>query len=86
MSEVTVGRWGKNLAVRIPVEVASATGVTDGERVHIESRDGEIVIRRAAAKAAAESLAAAEEIIAEADAYRLTDKEIEALLHEGRRE
>jgi antitoxin component of MazEF toxin-antitoxin module len=46
MSQVTVGKWGKNLAIRLPVEVVKEAGLSDGERVEIETRDGEIVIRR----------------------------------------
>ena len=48
MSQITVGRWGKSLAVRLPGEIVKETGLTDGERVEIEARDGDIVIRRAA--------------------------------------
>jgi antitoxin MazE len=48
VSQVTIGKWGKNLAIRIPGEIAKATGLSDGERVEIETHDKEIVIRRAA--------------------------------------
>jgi len=48
MSQMVVGRWGKSLAVRIPVDVAEAAGIAEGERVEIETHDAEIVIRRAA--------------------------------------
>lgn len=47
MSQVIVGKWGKNLAVRLPGEVVKATGLSDGERVEIESHEGNILIRRA---------------------------------------
>jgi antitoxin MazE len=47
MAQVTIGKWGKNLAVRFPSEIAKATGLSDGERVEIESIDDAIVIRRA---------------------------------------
>jgi antitoxin MazE len=47
MSQVTVGKWGKNLAIRFPGEIAKAAGLSDGERVEIETHDGKIVIRRA---------------------------------------
>jgi antitoxin MazE len=47
MSQVTVGKWGKNLAIRFPSEIAKAAGLSDGERVEIETHDGAIVIRRA---------------------------------------
>lgn len=48
MPEVIVGRWGKNLAIRVPGEIARAARLSDGERVEIEALDGDIVIRRAA--------------------------------------
>jgi antitoxin MazE len=44
--QVIVGRWGKNLAVRLPGQIAKAAGLTDGEHVEFETRDGDIVIRR----------------------------------------
>lgn len=47
MSQVTVGKWGKNLAIRFPGEIVKAAGLGDGERVDIETHDGDIVIRRA---------------------------------------
>jgi antitoxin MazE len=47
LSQVTVGRWGKNLAIRLPGEIVKATGLSNGDRLAIETRDAEIVIRRA---------------------------------------
>ena len=47
MSHVTVGRWGKNLAIRFPTEIVKAVGLSDGEHVEIETHGGDIVIRRA---------------------------------------
>jgi antitoxin MazE len=47
MSHVTVGKWGKNLAVRFPGDVARAVGLREGEQVEIESHDGAIIIRHA---------------------------------------
>ena len=49
MAEVIVGKWGKNLAIRVPRRIAKAVRLSDGERVEIEinARDGDIVIRRA---------------------------------------
>ena len=46
MVRVTVGRWGNNLAVRLPGEVVDAVRLRDGERVDIEVLDGNVVIRR----------------------------------------
>jgi len=45
MSQATVGKWGKSLAIRLPAEIATAAGISNGERVEIEARDGDIVIR-----------------------------------------
>jgi len=47
MPQVTVGRWGRSLAIRLPDEIARAAGISDGERIEVEVRDGGIMIRRA---------------------------------------
>jgi antitoxin MazE len=44
--QALVGKWGKNLAVRLPGQIAKAAGLTNGEHVEIQARDGDIVIRR----------------------------------------
>ncbi len=46
MSQVTIGKWGKNLAIRLPGEIVKAAGLSTGERVEIETHDRDIVIRR----------------------------------------
>lgn len=56
MPKAIVGRWGKNLAVRFPSDIVEAAGLADGERVDVETRDGEIVIRRARPHFAIEAL------------------------------
>ncbi len=56
MSQVTVGRWGRSLAIRLPDEVVRAAGITNGECVEVEARNGEIVIRRAVPHFALEDL------------------------------
>ena len=87
MSQATVGRWGKNLAVRIPLSVAKAAGLRDGERVEIDVRDGDLIIRRpeARARARSDAEAAAAEIISERKRYTLGGLSIRALREEGRR-
>ena len=85
MAYVTVGKWGKNLAIRFPLDIARAAGLSDGERVEIEARDGDVVIRRPNAGAVAEAQAAAEEIIEERSRHSLGDVTIRELLDEGRR-
>ena len=85
MSEVTVGRWGKSLAVRVPMEIAQASGLSEGERVELEAHDGNIVIRRPAARRRAAAEAAAEEIIKESQSYSLGTITIRELIEEGRR-
>jgi antitoxin component of MazEF toxin-antitoxin module len=56
MPQATVGRWGRNLAVRIPGEIASAAGIREGQRVEIAAQDGEVVIRPAAPQFTLEEL------------------------------
>lgn len=87
MSEVIVGKWGKSLAVRVPLDVARATGLRDGEAVEIEEVDGNIVIRRSGAKEAArlDALAAMEELMTLAKGHTLGGISIRELRDEGRR-
>jgi antitoxin MazE len=56
VSQVTVGKWGKNLAIRLPGEIVRAAGLSNGERLDIETHDGEIVIRRAVPRFTLEEL------------------------------
>lgn len=46
MARATVGRWGKNLAIRFPAEVAVAAKLSEGERVEIAASGDEVVIRK----------------------------------------
>jgi antitoxin MazE len=47
IAQVTIGKWGKNLAIRFPGEIAKAVGLSDGERVEVETKGDKILIRRA---------------------------------------
>jgi antitoxin component of MazEF toxin-antitoxin module len=47
MAQVTIGRWGNDLAVGLPGEVVDAARLKDGDRVEIEARQDEVVIRPA---------------------------------------
>jgi antitoxin component of MazEF toxin-antitoxin module len=87
MSRAIVGKWGKNLAIRMPTELVKATGLSDGELVEIEAREGDILIHRASARALAltDAKAAADEIATEAKSHSLGDISIRDLLDEGRR-
>jgi antitoxin component of MazEF toxin-antitoxin module len=87
MARATVGRWGKNLAVRVPGDIAKAVRLSDGEHVEIEHRDGDILIRRPDAKARDRRRAAkaAREIIAESRNHSLGGISIRELIDEGRR-
>jgi len=51
MTRATLGRWGKSLAVRLPADVAEATGFGIGQKIEITGRRGEIVIRPAPSSA-----------------------------------
>jgi len=46
MARVVIGRWGNNLAIRVPGEIVERCRLREGERVEIEMQDGNIVIRR----------------------------------------
>ncbi len=87
MPRATVGRWGKTLAIRVPAEVARATGLSDGEQVEVEAREDDILIHRASAQAfaLADAHAAADEIAAEAKRHSLGGVSLRDLLDEGRR-
>jgi antitoxin MazE len=56
MSHIRIGKWGKNLAFRVPGDIASEIGLKEGEQVEIEAHDGGIVIRRAAPRFTLEEL------------------------------
>jgi len=47
MAQVIVSKWGKSLAIRLPGEIVKAVGLSDGERVEVETKGGNIFIRRA---------------------------------------
>lgn len=47
MTHAILGRWGKNLALRLPPDVASGLSLREGERVEVISGPDQIVIRRA---------------------------------------
>jgi antitoxin component of MazEF toxin-antitoxin module len=85
--EATVGTWGKSLAVRIPLDVVRSAGLSDGEKVEIEVKNGDIVIHRADARAEtrARALAAFDEIIADSKGRTLGGVSIRELIDEGRR-
>jgi antitoxin component of MazEF toxin-antitoxin module len=53
---VTVGRSGHHLAVRRPAEIVDAIQLRAGERVAVEARDGEAVIRAARQRVSLEVL------------------------------
>ena len=45
MSRAVVGKWGKNLAVRLSNALAEAAGLAEGAQVEIAAKKGEIIIR-----------------------------------------
>ncbi len=49
MAQATVGKWGNNLAVRLPGDIVDAARFREGERVDIAVEDDVVVIRRLAA-------------------------------------
>jgi antitoxin MazE len=89
MTQAIVGKWGKSLAIRVPLDVARAVGLREGEPVEIEESDGELHVRRKAGKIDAETrrraLAAIEEMRQEAHRFSLGGITIRELIDEGRK-
>jgi antitoxin MazE len=87
MSFSVVGKWGKNLAIRVPVAIARRIGLSDGETVEVNVQDGDLVVRRRAidGRRRQEAEAAAAEIVADSRRYSLGGLSIRELLDEGRR-
>ena len=56
MAEVVIGRWGKNLAIRLPAHVAKKAGFGDGQRVKITSLDNEVIVRKLPAELTVKSM------------------------------
>ena len=56
MSTVVIGRWGKNLAIRLPAEIARAAALGEGQRVEIAASGEEVVIRKLPAEATIDSM------------------------------
>ncbi len=56
MARAVIGRWGKNLAVRFPVDIAKAARLSDGERVEIAASGDDIVIRKLASEPTVDSM------------------------------
>jgi antitoxin MazE len=85
MARAKVGKWGKNLAIRVPYDIAVATGLSDGEQVEIEAKGGDLVITRPMAQKRADAIKAAEEIIKNRRGRTLKGLSIKAMINEGRR-
>jgi antitoxin MazE len=87
MSRITVGTWGKSLAVRVPQEIARAAGLVEGEQVEIELKDGDIVLRRSDARAEAQlrAEAALRRMVELSKKVSLEGLSIRELIDEGRR-
>jgi antitoxin component of MazEF toxin-antitoxin module len=50
MAQATIGRWGKNLAVRFSADLAKTIGFNDGDRVELLPQKEQGVIRKVAAQ------------------------------------
>jgi AbrB family looped-hinge helix DNA binding protein len=75
------------LAICLPSEVADSIGLREGERVEIEVRNGDILVRRQSARAMTRKQAeqAAAQIIADRKNYSLGGITIRELTNKGRR-
>ena len=87
MTKVTVGRWGKSLALRVPVDIAEASGLSDGEQVDLELKDGDILVRRSDAKSEthAKALETLDRLFENSRDIDLDGISFRELIEEGRR-
>ena len=46
MARAVIGRWGRDLAIRFPAEVAKNAGLRVGQPVEIAATDDELIIRK----------------------------------------
>lgn len=60
MPRAIVGRWGKNLAIRFPAEIAKKAALSDGQPVEILAAGDEVVIRKLPAETTVEAMFAAQ--------------------------
>ncbi len=56
MVRAVIGRWGKNLAVRFPADIAKAARLKEGERIEIAASGDDIVIRKLAPEPTLEAM------------------------------
>jgi antitoxin component of MazEF toxin-antitoxin module len=85
MPKVTIGKWGKNAALRMPVEIMKATGLKIGEKVQVEVEDRKIVVTRPTADVQAKIDAAVKRIIARRRGHSLGKLSVRDLIDEGRK-
>jgi antitoxin component of MazEF toxin-antitoxin module len=46
MTIATIGRWGGNLAIRLPKDFAQRAQFREGDQVELDEVDGEIILRK----------------------------------------
>ncbi len=87
MTKAIVGKWGKSLAIRVPLDVARTIGLGEGEQVSIEAVQGGLHIHRETVSEEARRRAriVIAEIKAEAKNHRLNGLSIREMIDEGRR-
>jgi antitoxin component of MazEF toxin-antitoxin module len=85
MTKVTIGKWGKNAALRMPAEIMRATGLKIGEEVEVNVEGRQVVISRRSPEAQAEIDAAAKRIIARRRGHSLGGITIRELIDAGRK-
>ena len=85
MTQARIGKWGANLAVRIPFELAAATGLGKGQQVEIEIEDGDLIIRKSQARKATrdDARAAIAEILVDRRRHSLGELPIRDLIEAG---
>ncbi|WP_208948366.1 AbrB/MazE/SpoVT family DNA-binding domain-containing protein [Segnochrobactrum spirostomi] len=85
MTEIKIDRWGRGLAITLPEDVAREFGLAAGQILEIESREGELLLRRAGRASDAGNTTVADEILQAARGRRLGGVALRDLIGDGRR-
>lgn len=80
MVKAVVGKWGKNIALRMPAEIVQTSGLALGEEVDVDTQGRKIVITRPAAEARAKAEAAARRIRERSKGHSLAGLSIRELI------
>lgn len=85
MTKVTIGKWGKSAALRLPSDVLRAADLKVGDQVEVETRDRKIVVGIPNEHLRKKAAVAAARIIKRSKGQSLGGLSIRDLINEGRK-